>query len=100
MQNPLIQLGSKESPLTTNSGLLTGEIFGKAFFSLSDNPKLRAHFKETISFIPKGVRCFLLIINSIHSCHNLKSTLLALRKGYFIKCGIITLFKSFTELTE
>lgn len=45
--NPANQLGSW-IPVTSTTGLGTGVIFGKAFFKLSDKPKLSEAFMATI----------------------------------------------------
>lgn len=98
--NPANQLGSR-IPVTSTTGLGTGVILGKAFFKLSDKPKLSEAFMATIRFKSLIVRPF--FCPNIKICticlNNSKSALFWVNKGYLSKCGIITLIISLIDRT-
>lgn len=60
-------------------------------------------FIETIMFIidctPSKLRWLLLYIKSMVSLNNKKVILFTVKRGYLVKCGIITYFNSLIELT-
>jgi hypothetical protein len=68
-------------------------------FIFLDNPKFIIDLRDTIWFIPLGVKCFLLFNKLIISNHNSKSINLTLCKGYFKKWGTIKLLISLIEST-
>jgi len=72
--NPANQLGSR-IPVTSTTGLGTGVILGKAFFKLSDKPKLSEAFMATIRFKSLIVRPFF--------CPNIKICTICLNNSKF-----------------
>jgi len=86
---PATQNGSG-IPLNLNAGLVTGTKLGKAAFNLSDNPKLSALFKPTISKRPFSVKWSPFLIISKACLNNKKSEYLAVINGYFTQWSMIT----------
>ena len=86
---PATQNGSG-IPLNLNAGLVVGTKLGKAAFSLSDNPKLSALFKPTISKRPFSVKWSPFLIISKACLNNKKSEYLAVINGYFTQWSMIT----------
>lgn len=74
-------------------------------FSIKFNTKHKISFFfnsfiNNILFKPSSVKCYFLFIKLTNNENKLKSACFWVNKGYFIKCGIITLVKSFNDWTE
>ena len=81
-------------------GLSTPTIPGNRALKLSVEPLFIENLIDNILYIPSLVKCSLLLSKLTARENKIKSACFWVIRGYFIKCGIITLIKSFIDWTE